>query len=308
MKLKDLTLSDAHQLSVHEGIKLIIGPFNFSVTTSFAEVVDNLYRLYGHFDIVPSNQIIDFEVSVRRPNNIRRWFKPQAFFYLDGKSPFLPLPAAQAFPLLEWGMNWCIAQHTQEQLTIHAAVLEKNGATVILPAASGSGKSTLTAILALQGWRLLSDEMTLVDLESLAITPIARPISLKNDSIRVIKSLNQTAVFSDIVKDTNKGTIAHLKPDNHAIHEINRKVSPTTIVFPKYEAKAQTSLTKIDKGQAFMRTIEQCFNYSLLAEDGFECMEKLIKTCNCYEFIYSSTADAIENFDMIAKQAIGLGK
>ena len=111
MKLKDLTLADAYQRSTHDGLKLAIGPFNFSITTNFKDVTKNLYRLYGHFDIAPVNQITDFEIAIKKPNNIRRWFKPQAFFYLDGKSPFLPLPAAQAFPLLEWGMNWCIAQH-----------------------------------------------------------------------------------------------------------------------------------------------------------------------------------------------------
>ncbi|WP_181901555.1 HprK-related kinase A [Thalassotalea euphylliae] len=308
MKLKDLTLSNAHQRSTHDGLKLAIGPFNFSITTNFKDVTKNLYRLYGHFDIAPVDQIIDFEIAIKKPNNIRRCFKPQAFFYLDGKSPFLPLPAAQAFPLLEWGMNWCIAQHDQEQLTIHAGVLERDGVAVILPAASGSGKSTLTAILVQQGWRLLSDEMTLVDLENLAITPIARPISLKNHSIELIKSLDESALFSDIVKDTNKGTIAHLKPNDTAVDSINHKVTPTAIIFPKYEYQAQVSMTKIEKGQAFMRTIDQCFNYSLLGEEGFKCMEQLIKTCDCYEFVYSSTADAIAAFDTIAKQADGYAK
>ena len=301
MKLKDLTLAHAHQLSSRGGIPLSIGPFNFSITTDFSEVTDNLFRLYGQFEITPEDQIVDFQIAVKKPNTLRRWFKPQAFFYLDGKSPFLPLPAAQAFPLLEWGMNWCIAQHAQEQLTIHAGVIEKNGVAIILPAASGSGKSTLTAILVQQGWRLLSDEMTLVDLASLAITPIARPISLKNESIPLIQTLSPSAVFSDVVADTNKGTIAHLKPSSSAINKISEKPMPTAIVFPKFQPQANALLEPIDKGHAFMRAVEQCFNYSLLGADGFMGMEKLIAHCDCFEFVYSSVDDAIATFDKLAQ-------
>jgi hypothetical protein len=42
-------------------------------------------------------------------------------------------------------------------------VLERGGRALLLPAPSGSGKSTLCAGLAFNGWRLLSDELALLD-------------------------------------------------------------------------------------------------------------------------------------------------
>ena len=53
--------------------------------------------------------------------------------------------------------------HAHQYLIIHAAVVEKNGLAAILPAPPGSGKGTLTAGSVLSGWRLLSDELTLID-------------------------------------------------------------------------------------------------------------------------------------------------
>ena len=67
--------------------------------------------------------------------------------------------------MLEWGLNWCVAGHAHQYLMLHAAALERNGRAVILPGDPGAGKSTLTAALMLSGWRLLSDEITLVDRE-----------------------------------------------------------------------------------------------------------------------------------------------
>jgi len=70
---------------------------------------------------------------------------------------------------------------------LHAAVLEKNGRAVVLPGDPGAGKSTLTAALMLSGWRLLSDEITLVDRDDGLLVGLARPVSLKNASIDVIQ-------------------------------------------------------------------------------------------------------------------------
>jgi serine kinase of HPr protein (carbohydrate metabolism regulator) len=52
------------------------------------------------------------------------------------------------------------------------------GKGVLLSAVSGSGKSTLSAELALNGWRLLSDELALIDSE-VKLVPLTRPVSLK---------------------------------------------------------------------------------------------------------------------------------
>ena len=96
---------------------------------------------------------------------------------------FNPLPAEQAFPLLEWGLNWCVATQCHQYLILHAAVLERGGRALIMPAPPGSGKSTLCAALVARGWRLFSDELALIEIGGGQIVPLPRPISLKNESI-----------------------------------------------------------------------------------------------------------------------------
>src|SRR5262249_32235391 len=153
--------------------------------------------------VVPRDtQFADFHVSLDPGDGARRWVRPQCVFRFDGISPFKPLPYGHAVPVLEWGLNWFIANHAHQYLMIHAAAIERHDRRALLPGSSGAGQSTLCAALVGRGgWRLLSDELTLIDLASGMIVPIARPISLKNESIAVIRDFLSDAVLSREIKD-----------------------------------------------------------------------------------------------------------
>lgn len=296
MKIKDYPNKEILRRCKKGTLFIKIGAFNFSIQSPIGAVSHNLIKLYSEFTVLDEHALIDFEVLIKYPNTLRRWIKPQVNFYCDGKAPFLPLPASQAFPFLEWGLNWCIAQHSLQYLSLHAAVLENKGACIILPAESGSGKSTLTALLMADGWRLLSDEMTLISTKNAMISPLARPVSLKNESISLLQQSWPDAVFGDIVDDTNKGTISHLKATDVSTQKMLEQASPTTIVFPKYQAGAAMKATPKDKALAFMAVIENSFNYGLLREQGFNTLNKVVQQCECYDFTYSETPDALAFF------------
>jgi len=226
----------------------------------------------------------------------RRWYRPQCNFWHDGQAPFKPLPADHAFPLLEWGMNWCIAGHAQHYLMLHAAVLERNGKAVILPGDPGAGKSTLTAALALSGWRLLSDEITLIDRDDGRIVPLARPVSLKNQSIDIIRAAYPQAVIGASARDTHKGTVAHLKPPRESVLRMGEKARAAHIVFPRWRADAATRLSHHSKADAFIHAATHGFNYSLLGRVGFELNAALVDSCACWDFEYSRLDDALAAF------------
>lgn len=301
MKLNVISNSEIKRRCKNEGLVIAIGPYVFRIRSSMPDIHRNLGKLYGQFELAKEDEIVDFNIQIDMPYGFRRFYKPQVDFKLEGYAPFLPLPATQAFPILEWGMNWCIAQHTFDYLSIHAATIEKNGFTAVLPAESGSGKSTLTAIMVSNGWRLLSDEMTLISLRTGAVSPISRPISLKNRSIEVVKAYNPEAIFSNVVSDTNKGTIGHMKSPDSSIESINKTAEISAFIFPKYEARADCKLSAKVKGEALLTAIDQSFNYDILGEIGFKALTKVIEQANCYDFKYSSTQDAVDTFEALAQ-------
>ena len=176
MKLLQLPRADLRRQLAGAGVWLRTGPFSIKVQSRVHSVVDGLAELYGQFEVRNTHEAFaDFHVSVNPPPTLRRWLRPQVRFSFDGMQPFKPLPRDQAFPMLEWGLNWCVSTQAHHYLIIHAAVVEKNGLAAILPAPPGSGKSTLTAGLVLSGWRLLSDELTLIDRKTGLLHALPRP-------------------------------------------------------------------------------------------------------------------------------------
>ena len=282
-----------------DGIHLQTGAFVTCVKTTIARVADGIALLYADYPVIERGEFADFHINLHQAGGLRRWFRPQARFDYDGMRPFKPLPLDQAFPMFEWILNWCVSSNAHRYLCIHAAVVEKDGHAAILPAPPGSGKSTLCAALVSKGWRLLSDELTLVRLGSGELVPLPRPISLKNASIDIIRRYAPTSVFSPVVDDTAKGSIAHLKAPAASVVRAGERARAAWIIFPQYAAGASARLEPIAPARAFMQLAENSFNYSLLGAGGFEAMAAVIDSSQSYHFTYSVLDDAIDIFSRL---------
>jgi len=268
-------------------------------------VARDIAAMYGDFEVAATDVFTDFNVQVLLEPRLLHRFKPTVRFFFDGQPSFTPLPAHQAFPMLEWGLNWCVAAHCHQYLVIHAAVIEQNGFAAILPAPPGSGKSTLCAGLVNRGWRLLSDELALYDMARPVIYGMARPVNLKNASIDVIKAFAPQVAISEAVPDTTKGTVALMRPPTESVKRVLEPATPRWVVLPKYVPDCPPQLEFCQKSEAFMLLAEQSFNYDIHGYSGFEAVKGLIDQCACYRFSYSKLSDAEKIFADLVKEHTG---
>jgi HprK-related kinase A len=283
------------------GLYLRTGPVVARIRSRLPAVANGIALHYAEHALADADGYADFHVSVERPLGPRRWISPQVVFRFDGDLPFAPLPGDQGFPMLEWGLNWCVSSHCHQYLTIHAAVVERRGKALILPAPSGSGKSTLCAGLTFSGWRLLSDELTLIEPASGQIVPLPRPISLKNASIAAIRQFSPEAVIGPVVHETTKGDVAHVRPPKEGVQRAADRATPGWIVLPQYVAGSEPRLAPLPKAQAFMRLVDNAFNYHVHGRRGFDVLAALVERCECYTFTYSKLADAAAVFERLAE-------
>ena len=285
-----------------EGLRIRTGPFGVCLRSRLPAVAEGLRRLYDHMPLLAPADMADFTVSIGPGRGLRRWVRPQACFEYDGQRVFEPLPEAHAFALLEWAMNWCISAHAHQFLLIHAAVLERGGLALVMPAPPGSGKSTLCAALSLSGWRLLSDELALIDPASGLVWPLCRPISLKNQSIEIVRALSPAAVFSRVVDGTSKGSVAHMRVGDAAVAQMDQPARPGWVVFPRYAAGAPTELTGRQRAATVIELSRNSFNIGVLGEPGFHGLVDWVAASQCFDFRYSSLPEALACFDQLARR------
>ena len=259
------------------------GRFIASIETNIDAVYEGIHQVYSPTSMAEC-EFADFHIQIKS----KRQYRKQAIFSFNGHQPFSPLPYNQGFPLLEWALNWCVTAHYHNALVVHAAVVEKNGKVLILPGSPGSGKSTLCAALITEGgWRLFSDELALIDLQTGYVYPNPRPVSLKNQSIDIIKHFSPKSHFTPAIKDTIKGTVAHMCPLSNG-HPANfGACSPAIILFPKYMADKEEHLQTISSGYAFMQIVENSFNYHVLGLAGFKAISSLMDHVKCYRYEYN---------------------
>jgi HprK-related kinase A len=280
------------------------GPFLVSLQTSHAPLIRTLFDLYPDTAANPEDEIVDFYIRMERPLSLRRWLRPHIRFHLEDISPFDPYPLDHAFPLLEWGLNWCIATTAHQNLMLHSAVVERGSDALILPALPGSGKSTLCAALSHRGWRLLSDEFGVVEPATGLLLPLPRAVPLKNESIRVMRDFAPEAYLGPVFPKTRKGTVSHMRPPADSLRRQQEPARARWLVFPQFERGAFTEIRQIPKSLAFPRLAHNSFNYRLLGATGFRTAAALVRQCDCYAIRYSDLDDAIARLEQTLSAGI----
>ena len=300
LKLADLPFPEL-EYGLKRGELLVqLSPFLVRIRSSIPAIAENLSLMYADFPVKPTTSFADFHVEMAQGAGLRRCIRRQVNFIFDGIPSFQPLPANHAYPMFEWGLNWCIASHSHQFLIIHAAVIERDGMAAVMPAPPGSGKSTLCAGLVSRGWRLLSDELTLVDLQTGLIQPMSRPINLKNQSIEVIQRFQADSVMTEPVADTKKGTVALLRPPPESVLRVSEPARPAWIIFPTYRPDARATFSPYSQAHTCLRVAREAFNYDIHGRNGFAAVTRLVDGCSCWEFSYGNLDEAIREFSLLA--------
>lgn len=301
MKIGEVDEAHLRSLLRAPGLTFRIPGFVTRLWSDIPRVASDLRRLYPAFELGTADEFADFHLRVAFDGKWRRWVRPQARFSADGQEAFSALPAEQAFHMVEWGLNWAITSSAHRYLIYHAAVLERQGVAVMLPAPPGSGKSTLTAALTHRGWRLLSDELALHDPRTGLVHGMSRPVNLKNKAIELIRRFAPEAVLTEPVPDTLKGTLALMRAPDDSIRRADEPARPAWVITPRYLAGSTAQLLPVAKARMLLMLADQAFNYDIHGRTGFTATADLVDRCDCFEFVYASLDEAVATFDQLAR-------
>lgn len=273
------------------------GLCRYTVDNISSHVFDQLKLLYLDNACDDSPQWVDYSLNVTFPTFTRRFIRKQCVVEVEGQQPFNPVSPKHLLPSIEWSLNWSVAAFEHTKLIFHSSVVAKNGVAIMFPATSGSGKTTLATYLGAHGWQMFSDELTIIDPNTTLVNPIYRPSSLKNESINIIRDSSPGVYFSEVTQGTHKGDIAHVRLYTPEQFSHFTKTPVKLVVFPKFKAYSDTTISEINKTLGFATLIRQSFNYNVLGQIAFSTLSKLANEVDFYHVTYSDLADFADFLD-----------
>ena len=193
------------------------------------------------------------------------------------------------------GVLWQTAINAHDFLFyIHAGVVGTPNGCILLPAQAGSGKSSLTAALIHRGFRYFSDEVALIQRADFRVPAMPLAICVKSTAWDLMAKYypNITEVPMHWRDDGKR--VRYLPP----INSQSWMPAPVThIVFPCYNAEAQTVLQPMSRSDALGRLMGECL--ALRQRLDYGIVQQLVtwmKEITCYNLTFSSldaAADAV---------------
>ena len=178
---------------------------------------------------------------------------------------------------------------------VHAAALAKDETGFLFPGSQHCGKTTLTLELIKQGYKLLSDDLAIINRETLEVMPFPRALNIREKSLPLVSG------FEDYIVSKREFEIADEKRWFLDLKEFaGSPFVPNTIVFPQLEPGEKASLEPFSKTMAVLELIRQNmapYLPNLPQPDdmsNFEVGSRLVDQASTYSLTVGDITDTIK--------------
>lgn len=181
-------------------------------------------------------------------------------------------------------LEWLIIRRLLEGvpfLQFHSGAVALGDSAVLFPAESNSGKTTLTVALSHNGLTCLSDEVALVDPDTLRVHSFPRNIHVEPDMRELFARQGYSLKYKKITWMDLEGDNLDI-PFRKTGGNKGRGARVKIIVFPRYSPEHVNRLLPLSPAQAFMELVKNEINFHQFRERSVDIVEELVKGAGCY--------------------------
>ena len=213
--------------------------------------------------------------------------------YLDDRRWLADVPGEELLPQLFALFCRCACEALQQRLLLHAAVIGRGNRVTLFPAEAGGGKTTLAAILAARGFYLYSDELAVLDVEGLGVSPLPLPMTVKAGSLAALERYFPGVANLPAHPRADGKTVRYLAPPPASLPPAGAPNAVVrAIVFPGFIPGAATRLAGLDKVEALRRLARTGSSTRDYRAGDIQAMIALVERNPCFELCYSDPGEA----------------
>jgi hypothetical protein len=223
----------------------------------------------------------------------------------DGRTLYRLNKDFQLCPILMDQIRISCYENVRDYVLFHSGAVVKNSGAILLPARSESGKTTLTLGLMSYGYRYLTDEVAVINNETLKVVPYQRPIFVWHWSRLLRKDVSKKfRIYRYRDRDNNDWRWQYIVPQDGAVMPRDSRWDVDSIIFPRYTPKGKTVLRPISSAQAVVSLMQNCWNQALFPDGGLKICIKLARRARCYTLEMGNLEKACELIENLQEKDI----
>jgi hypothetical protein len=213
----------------------------------------------------------------------------------DGVPVEEPAPLHAITPLVKMHLRRLSVDQHRYFAQLHAAAVLAGDGCWLLPGETGSGKTTLAATLLAAGFSLLSDEVVLLEPETLAVRPVPLALTVKCGAVAPLSALHPALAALPVHEREDGKRVRYLPPPPASVAADHASGYPVRgVVFPRYRAGRPGELGRIGRLEALGRLLGACVSLpDWLDRRSVARMVEWMSRLDCYELRTSDPSDAL---------------
>ncbi len=259
----------------------------FSIQTGNKKLADFCSQLYPNCRSKRSGRA-DIVYSLKMKNNSNASTIYEVL--VDGNNKYQTTIKSELFSSLEWMITCNALSHLHEFFQLHAGAVVKDEKIILLPANHGQGKTTLTLSLIKDHYRCLSDDIVLIDPETIGIVPFPRNFLIKDKSINELAGSHLIDKKNGYYCKSEDILYYNPYPENKPS---TKNAKPYAIIELKHGRRFNSELRPVSKSEMCIKLLKQSFNIHNYKRDGVTILAKLVRESKCYSLKTNSVEDAV---------------
>lgn len=183
---------------------------------------------------------------------------------------------------LEWAVTCAmLKRHLNHYYQIHSGGVVKEGRAVIFAGTSGTGKTTLSLALLLKGFKILSDDVNLIDHDLMTIIPYPRNLILKEGTEDLLPGI---ARFKNSASPyfRREKKIWYLDPSSIGDKWETEGVKLGQVIILERTNSRQTDIAPMGKVESVMAFMKNVMNIDQFGEKGIRFLVELLSNVPVY--------------------------
>lgn len=216
---------------------------------------------------------------------------------VDGECQAVVSDRSIALDYLTWSVNQgTIRVGSAAYTLVHAAAVSREGGAVVLAAPMESGKSTTCAGLLRRGWSYLTDEAVAVDEEGL-LTPFPKAVTIDPGAQFLFPELARPAL-------ADYPTKWHVPAGEFPAAIASGRVRVSALLFPQYQADAETKLIPVTRAEAVTGLARSTFNFLDAPERNVRRLAALSRRARSARLVIGSLEQAVERIECLVESGV----